>query len=124
MDIDSAKKRPLVLFQSAPYDGSLARASLDLALSLAVFAQDPVLVFSGDAVLGLQEKQNATVLGRKSLRKVVDSFPMYDIDAIFVDAASLAQRGVAEDDLPAFAVALDQSALESLIQEADHVISL
>lgn len=122
--MDSKKKRPLVLLQSAPYEGSLARSALDLALSFAVFAQDPLLVFSGDAVLALKAHQSPAALGKKSLRKVIDSLPLYDVDRVFVDSASLTQRGITTQDLPAFAVALNPSELNALLREADHVISL
>lgn len=124
MSIDSKKTGPLVLLQSAPYDGSLARSGLDLALSLAVFAQDPVLLFSGDAVLSLKAQQDPSALGKKSLRKVIDSLPLYDVDKIFVDAASLAKRGMTVHDLPPFAVTVSGRELNKLIRETDHVISL
>ncbi|MDP5055215.1 MAG: DsrE family protein, partial [Congregibacter sp.] len=107
MTADSAKSRPLILLQTAPYDGSLARSSLDLALSFAVFAQQPQLLFCGAGVLCLSAHQHPDAIGRKSLRKVIDSLPMYDLETIFVDAGSLEMNGLNSAHLPGFAVVLD-----------------
>ncbi|EAQ97925.1 DsrE family protein [Congregibacter litoralis] len=118
------QKQPLILFQQAPYEGSLARAALDLALAFAVFAQNPKIVFCGDAVLCLKAEQSAEALGRKSLRKVIDSLPLYDLETVYVEQTSLLANGVHAAELPAFAVALSGPELRQLMQEASHVISL
>ncbi|MFT6770003.1 DsrE family protein [Congregibacter sp.] len=124
MTRNSEQPRPLILLQSAPYAGSLARSSLDLALSFAVFSQRPAVVFCGDAVMCLKAEQNTEAIGRKSLRKVIDSLPLYDIDRVFVDALSLEQNGLNPQDLPVFAVSLSTGELQDLIRGASHVISL
>jgi len=124
MAMSTEKPYPLILLQSAPYSGSLARSSLDLALSFAVFSQRPQLLFCGDAVLGLQSQQNAGAIGRKSLRKVIDSFPLYDIDTVFFEQSSLAQHGLCAESFPDFAVPASVSEVQKLIREASHVISL
>ncbi|MFT4769955.1 MAG: tRNA 2-thiouridine synthesizing protein C, partial [Glaciecola sp.] len=69
-------------------------------------------------------EQNAEAIGRKSLRKVIDSLPLYDIDRVFVDALSLEQNGLNPQDLPVFAVSLSTGELQDLIRGASHVISL
>jgi tRNA 2-thiouridine synthesizing protein C len=115
---------PLILLSRAPYDGSLCRSALDLALSFAVFAQEPRLLFCDDAVLALLPGQNPDPLGRKSLRKVIDSLPLYDIDEILVDASSLARHGICEPELPPFARVVDSEQQRELLSEASHVLSL
>ncbi|WP_439100484.1 DsrE family protein [Congregibacter sp.] len=122
--MSDSDRKPLILFQSSPYEGSLGRSAIDLALAFAVFAQDPVVVFSGDAVLSLKDGQNADAVGRKSLRKVIDSLPLYDLDTVYVDQTSLRDHGVDSSGLPDFAVSLSAPELRQLIQEASHVISL
>lgn len=124
MTADKETSGPLILLQSAPYAGSLARSCLDLALSFAVFSQRPQLLFSGDAVLCLQGEQNAEAVGRKSLRKVIDSLPLYDIEHVYVDESSLNQLGLSPNDFPAFAVCVNSEQVRALINEASHVISL
>lgn len=115
---------PLIVMQNAPYSGSLARSSLDLALSFAVFAQAPRLLFCGDGVLCLKTNQNAEALGKKSLRKIIDSLPLYDLEQVFVDQASLERYGLLPEDLPGFALCLSNDETRQLIREAGHVLSL
>lgn len=124
MTADKETSGPLILLQSAPYSGSLARSSLDLALSFAVFSQQPKLLFSGDAVLCLLAGQDAKAIGRTSLRKVIDSLPLYDIERVYVDEWSLKQFGLGSDGFPAFAVRVNSMQVQALIKEASHVISL
>ena len=124
MASDTPKRAPLVVFQRAPYEGSFARSALDLAMSLAVFAQQPRLVFCGDAVLSLNAGQSAGSIGRKSLRKVIESLPLYDVDTVFVDKTAAESLGLTPDDLPDFAILLSKNELRTLMREASHVISL
>jgi tRNA 2-thiouridine synthesizing protein C len=95
-----------------------------MALSFAVFGQEPRLLFSGDAVLALPPGQNPEPLGRKSLRKVIDSLPLYDIDEILVDASSIARHGISEPELPPFARVVDATQQRALLADARHVLSL
>ncbi|EED33031.1 DsrE/DsrF-like family protein [gamma proteobacterium NOR5-3] len=115
---------PLILFQNSPYAGSLARSSLDLALSFAVFAQQPALLFCGDAVLCLKDAQDSHSIGRKSLRKVIDSLPLYDIEQVYVDQLSLEQNGLGAREIPPFAVSVSTQEIQKMLAEAAHVISL
>jgi tRNA 2-thiouridine synthesizing protein C len=119
----SDAKRPLMVMQSAPYQGSLARAALDVALSYAVFSQQPLVLFRAEGVLALLEDQNPEALGRKSLRKVIDSMPLYDIEEIYVDEQSLLQRGLSRDSLPAFCRTVDAGQQRELVNRASHVLS-
>jgi tRNA 2-thiouridine synthesizing protein C len=121
--IPADSKRPLMVMQNPPYQGSLARAALDVALSYAAFSQQPILLFRGDGVLALIEDQSPSAIGRKSLRKVIDSMPLYDIDEIYVDERSLQQRGLSRDSLPAFCRAVDPGQQRALVNRASHVLS-
>lgn len=121
--IGSDLKSPLMVMQSSPYQGSLARAALDVALSYAAFSQHPIVLFRDEGVLALLAEQEPSALGRKSLRKVIDSMPLYDIDEIYVDAPSLLQRGLSQDLLPAFCLAVDATEQRALVSRASHVLS-
>ncbi|MFK8041456.1 DsrE family protein [Congregibacter sp.] len=124
MASDTPKPAPLVIFQRAPYEGSFARSALDLAMSLAVFAQQPQLVFCGEGVLSLKAGQSTGAIGRKSLRKVIESLPFYDVDAVFVDETAVEALGLTLEDLPDFTILLSKNELRTLMREASHVISL
>lgn len=112
---------PLILLSRPPYDGSLARAALDLALGFAVFNQQPRLLFTADGVLQLTAQGGG---GLPSLRKVIDSLSLYDIDQLFADEDALQRRGIASQALPKTVTTLDRDAVMALRRNAGHLLSL
>ena len=115
---------PLIVLSRAPYAGCAARGALDLVMAFAVFAQNPVVLLCGPGVLALTESQNPAMIERKSLRKVIDSFPLYDVERIYVCETSLRAWGVEPDRLPACAHIADAHTVCRLRAEAGHVVSL
>ena len=111
---------PLIIISRAPYDGSLARGALDAAMSFAVFGRQPKLLFSGAGALCLANRNPTSTLGRKSVRKVVDSLPLYDVDEVFVEASALASFNISSDEMPEFATVLDSAAIKLL--QVDRLI--
>ena len=124
-DADAAPTAPpLIVLSRAPYAGFTARSALDMVMAFAVFAQNPVVLLCGPGVLALTESQNPTLIERKSLRKIIDSFPLYDVEHIYVCASSLRAWGVEPDRLPACARIADAHTVCRLRAEAGHVVSL
>ena len=115
---------PLIVLSASPYAGSLARAALDLALSFAVFDRAPRLLFCGDGVLQLAAAQDADAIGRKSLRKVIDSLSLYDIETLYVSRDDLQVHGLRDAQLPASAALLDQDGVRQLRAHAGPLLSL
>ncbi|WP_227370624.1 sulfurtransferase complex subunit TusC [Halomonas sp. M20] len=89
----------LVVLRHAPHGSSWLREGLDVALVGAAFGQSVSLLFLGDGVQALIKGQQKGALGQKGTHPTLDMLAMYDIDTLLVDADSLAQRGLAEDDL-------------------------
>ena len=118
-----APAHPLILIQSAPYAGSLARSAVDAALGLAVFNQSPALLFTGPGVRCLAPGQDPALIGRKSLARVIDSFPIYDIEEVHVDGTALAEHGMESSDLPAYATVLDATEVQQLCSAAAQILS-
>ena len=119
---DNPALGPLVLIQHPPYQGHRARAGVDCALSFAVFSLAPVLVFVGDGVLCLTESA-AAADGRKSLRKLIDSLPLYDIETVFVEEQALRRFSLDTDQLPVFARVLSATDLHVQLNTAPSVLS-
>lgn len=115
---------PLIVLSQPPYQGSAARSALDLALAFAVFNQRPRLLFEGLGALQLRAGQDPSTAGRKSLRKVIDSLPLYDIDEIYVAQSALSACGIQPDALPPEARILDNDSLKALRAGARHILSL
>ncbi len=114
---------PLIVLQQSPHSRSLALAALDLVMACAVFAQNPSVLITGDAVMALSPDQAGTK-GQKSLRKVIDSMPLYDVEDVFVDELSLAASTLEARDLPDFVEVIDHAALARLRQAASRIVSL
>ncbi len=115
---------PLLWMSRTPYAGTAARAGIDAALAFAVFAQAPEVVLCGDAVLSLLPAEIGQEQPQPSLRKVLDSMPLYDVDHLWVDLASLEQHGMAPAALPDYARCADDAKLRDLVARAGHVLSL
>lgn len=89
----------LVVLRHAPHGSSWLREGLDVALVGAAFGRAVSLLFLGDGVEALVEGQQAGPLDQKGTHPTLDMLAMYDIDTLFVDAESLARRGLAVEDL-------------------------
>src|SRR5690606_13065 len=89
-------KRIAVVCRRAPYSGSYPREALDTALAAAAFDQAVSLVFLGDGVWQLLKGQQPE---GKSVEKQLGALPLYDIDRLYAEAESLAQRGLESADL-------------------------
>lgn len=112
----------LIVLSQSPYVGSGARAALDMALAYAVFGQAPRVLIQGEGVLQLAENQQP--VGRNSLRKVIDSLPLYDIEEVFVAASDAQKNSVAEASLPGHANLVSADEAQMLRANARHILSL
>ena len=118
------KAYPLIRLSRAPYAGSAARAGLDVALSFAVFAQAPEVLLTGPAVLGLLPWSSKPERAAPSMRKVLDSLPLYDVERIWIDEDSLEEHAVRQSTLPDYANVLDTDGVRHLLARAKHILSL
>lgn len=114
------KKRIAVVCRHAPYDGSYPREALDTALAAAAFDQPVTVVFMGDGVWQLLREQRPE--GGKSLEKQLGALPLYDIDTLYVEAESLAQRGLNVAELALPVQVLAGAALADLLAGQDVVL--
>ncbi len=118
------KKSLLVIVRHTPYGSSLARSSLEIALSSASFEQTVGLLFMGQGVLQLLSGQDSRSTGVRNISKLISSFPLYELDNIYVDKASLEQYGLAPDELALAVNALDDDAMHELIVQYDHIVGM
>lgn len=116
------KKQVLFVLQHAPLGGSLARAGIDAVLAYAAFDQPVSVLFSGAGVLQLAPGADCQRVGRRDLRRMIDSMPLYDIDAVFADAVALSTYGLS-DQLPPFVERIDGDAMRELHGCCDHILS-
>ncbi|MFN2329335.1 MAG: sulfurtransferase complex subunit TusC [Chromatocurvus sp.] len=116
------KKQLLFVLQHAPLGGSLARAGIDTVLAYAAFDQPVSVLFSGAGVLQLAPDADCQRLGRRDLRRIIESMPLYDVEAVFADAAALSAYGLS-NGLPPFVEQVDNNAIRALHERCDHILS-
>lgn len=114
----------LIVFRSAPYSDSLARAGLDMALAAAAFEQPVSVLFIGEGVLQLLPAQDTNDLGTRNLGKTLASLPLYGVETLYVDASSLADFGMTADGLSGDCELLDSEAVNALLQQHDHLLGM
>ncbi len=119
----TGKKSILVVVRHAPYGNSLARTSLELALSSATFDQQVALLFLGDGVLQLLPQQDSSAIGVRNIARLIASFPLYELTTLFADRAALTNHGLSADDLTPGLEILDDHALHDVFNRYDHILS-
>jgi len=120
MDADSSA---LFLLRSAPYGGTRLKAGLDAVLGFAVFGRQPTVLFSADAVLALCPRVGDTGQQVPNLRKLIDSFPLYDVETIWVDEAGMARHRIDAEQLPGFARIATRELRRGLLDAAPAVLT-
>ncbi len=99
---DEVIKKFLYVNRKAPYGTIYALESLEVVLIGAAFDQDVSLAFIDDGVYQLKKDQKTSVdsgAGMKNFSKTYLALGDYDVNKIYVDKASLDERGLTADDL-------------------------
>jgi tRNA 2-thiouridine synthesizing protein C len=115
-------KSLLVIVRHTPYGSSLARSSIEVALTSATFNQTVAVLFMGHGVLQLLPEQKSDALGVRNIAKLITSFPLYDLNNIFVDQDALEQHGLEKKDLIGDPEILSETALQDLMHRYDHIV--
>jgi tRNA 2-thiouridine synthesizing protein C len=78
----------LISLSQTPYGSKTAKESLDLALVLAAFEQQPAVLFLDDGVLQLLPACNSPA-SHKHIGKIISALEIYDISELWVEQESL-----------------------------------
>ncbi|MEE8056369.1 MAG: sulfurtransferase complex subunit TusC [Pseudomonadales bacterium] len=119
----TTSKRILIVCRKAPYGNLLSREALDIALATAVFDQQLSLVFTGDGVWQLLKDQHSESIEAKNHGKLISAFPHYDIEDIYIDSASMAQRNITVADLIIDAKTVDKTTIAELMEKSDSIFN-
>ncbi len=92
-------KKFLFVNRKAPYGTIYALESLEVVLISAAFEQDVSLAFIDDGVYQITKGQNSKGIGMKNFSPTYRALGDYDITKLYVEAESLAERGLTVDDL-------------------------
>lgn len=116
-------KRMLFLLTAAPYASARALEMLESVLVAGVFDQDVSVLFAGDGVYQLLDGQDGSAVGQRTVGKVLQALPEYEVDRLFVCRASLQRLGLAQSDLCLPVELLDHDQQRDLIAAQDAVVS-
>ena len=95
----SEVKKFLYVNRKAPYGTIYALESLEVVLIGAAFEQDVSLAFLDDGVFQLTKDQNTDGIGVKNFSPTFRALGDYEVTKLYVEAESLAERGLTQDDL-------------------------
>lgn len=92
-------KKFLYVNRKAPYGTIYALESLEVVLIGAAFEQDVSVAFLDDGVFQLTKGQETGEIGVKNFSPTFRALGDYDVTKLYVEAESLAERGLTKDDL-------------------------
>lgn len=96
---ENPTKKFMFVNRKAPYGTVYALESLEVVLISAAFDQDVSLAFVDDGVYQIKKGQSTDGIGMKNFSPTYKALGDYDINKLYVEKESLAERGMSEDDL-------------------------
>ena len=92
-------KKFMFVNRKAPYGSVYALESLEVVLISAAFDQDVSLAFLDDGVYQITKNQDTSAILQKNFSNAFKALGDYDINKLYVEEESLAERGLTKDDL-------------------------
>lgn len=115
-------KKFLYVNRRMPHGTVYAQESLETVLIGAAFDQDVSMLFMDDGVFQIKKDQQPEALGNKNFSKTYRALEMYDVEKLFVEQESLAERGLSEDDLVVDVEVIPRAAVKAMVDEHDIVL--
>ncbi|MFO8003617.1 sulfurtransferase complex subunit TusC [Thioalkalivibrio sp.] len=116
-------KKFMYVNRKAPYGTIYALESLEVVLIAAAFEQDVSMAFLDDGVYQIKKGQDTKGIGQKNFSPTYRALEGYDVEKLYVEAESLAERGLSEDDLLVPVEVMGREALAALMNEQDVILS-
>jgi len=116
-------KKFLYVNRKAPYGTIYALESLEVVLISAAFEQDVSLAFIDDGVYEIVKGQDTKSSEVKNFSPTYRALEGYDIEKLYVEKESLAERGLSEADLLVPVKLLSRGEMADLMESNDVVLS-
>ncbi len=120
---ERVRKRFLYLLRRPPHGSIFAQEGLETVLIGAAFEQSVSLLFLDDGVFVLKRGQDPGEIGLKDFAKGFRALPDYDVERIYVEERSLAERGLTPADLIMDVETVSPERAGALIDAHDVVLS-
>lgn len=119
-----SSKSLLLVSQHAPWQGLMARETLDIALAGGAFDLPVSLLWQGDGVYQLLDGQNPEQLQQKNLQAQLASLPLFGLESLFVCRDSLAERNLLDAPQVLEVKLLDAAGVRELLAGHAQVLVL
>ncbi|NTU90974.1 MAG: sulfurtransferase complex subunit TusC [Chlorobiaceae bacterium] len=121
-DANNNVRKIMHVMRHAPHGKIYTYEGLEMILIMAAYEQDLSVVFIGDGVFALKKGQETAGIGIKGFAKTFMALEGYDVEKLYADADSLAERGLTPDDLLVDVKVLDSYEIGALMNEQDVII--
>lgn len=115
-------KKYLFVMRHMPHLTSHVQEALDQMLTTAAFDQAVSVLFLDDGVFQLKTQQNPGGMALKNTAAIFTALELYEIKDVFVEAESLADRGLLADDLILSVRSIPRADVNELIRRHDVVV--
>lgn len=115
-------KNFLFVMRRPPHEGSRVRESLDMLMTVAAFDQPVRVLFLDDGVFLLKPGQRPEGLGLKPVLPLLEALEIYDVEGLWVEEESLAERGLRPGALALPARGIRRAEVARFVAAADIVV--
>ena len=116
-------KKFLYVNRRAPYGSIYALEGLEVVLIGAAFEQDVSMLFIDDGVYELKKGQDTAEVDMKNFSPTYRALEMYDVEKLYVDKASMDERGLTEEDLVVPVEVMTREQIQDLMEDQDVVLT-
>lgn len=116
------KKRIMFLNRKAPHGSIYALEGLEAVLIFCAYEQEITVLFVEDAVYSLKKGQDTSELETKNFSATYRVMDDYGVERAGVCRESLAERGLAQDDLIIDVELLDPDEIMDLMKNQDVIL--
>ena len=116
-------KKFMFVNRKAPHGTVYALEVLEMVLISAAFDQDVHLAFLDDGVYQIKKGQDTKDLGMKNFSPTYRALEGYDIEKLYVEQESLAERGLSDADLLVPVEVVSRADLARLMGEMDVILT-
>lgn len=116
-------KNYLFVLRKPAHSGAFVQEMLDIILTTAAFDQQVSLLLLDDGVFQLKTNQQPDLNGYKDTAAIFSALEMYDVNAIYIEAESLSERGLQVEDLFLPVQLLNRRNVSEFMQGFDVVFS-
>ena len=116
-------KSYLFVLRNPAHSGAYVQEILDIILTTAAFDQEVTLLMLDDGVFHLKKNQQPDRLGMKDTAAIFEALALYDVNELYVEDESLAERGLNLSDLGLPVKQLSRSAVAEFMKRFDVLVA-